>query len=145
MCTTTFQDEILMCTTTFQDEILMCTTSFQDEILMCTTTFQDEILMCTTTFQDEVLMCTTTFHISTDCCPSGQGKDEMSGEWRRQHNKQLYEPYSSPNIIQVIKSRMGKIGHMACMENRMGAYRVLVGRPEGKRLLGRLLKRIFKM
>jgi hypothetical protein len=67
----------------------------------------------------------------------------VSGEWRRQHNKQLYEPYSLPNIIQVIKSRMGKLGHMACMENRKGAYRVVVGKPEGKRPIGRLLKWIF--
>jgi len=40
-------------------------------------------------------------------------------------------------FIQVIKSRMGKVRHMACMENRMGAYRVLVGRPEGNRPLGK--------
>jgi hypothetical protein len=48
-------------------------------------------------------------------------------EWRRLHNEELYAPYSSPNIIQMIKS--GRLtGHVACMRERKGTYRVLVGK-----------------
>jgi hypothetical protein len=55
----------------------------------------------------------------------GPKRDELTGEWRRLHNKELYALYSSPNIIRVIKSR------------RLNAYRALVGKPEGRRPLGR--------
>jgi hypothetical protein len=68
----------------------------------------------------------------------GPKRDEVTGEWRRMHNKELYPLYSSPNIIWVIKStRLRWEGHVACMGERRGAYRALVGKPEGRRPLGR--------
>jgi hypothetical protein len=65
-------------------------------------------------------------------------RDEVTGEWRRLHNKELYTLYSSPNINRVIKSRRLRwAGHVARMGERRGAYRVLVGKPEGRRPLER--------
>jgi hypothetical protein len=58
----------------------------------------------------------------------GPGRDEVTGEWRRLHNKELHALYSSPNIIWVIKSRrMGWSGHVACMGERSGAYGIFTG------------------
>jgi len=63
--------------------------------------------------------------------------DELVG-WRRMHNKELCDLYCSPNIIWVIKSRTLRWAqHVAYMGERRGVYRVLVGRPEGKRQLVR--------
>jgi hypothetical protein len=65
-------------------------------------------------------------------------KWEEDGSWRKLHNDELHNLYSLPNIVRVIKSRrMRWARHVACMWEGRGVYRVLGGRPEGKRPLGR--------
>ena len=72
----------------------------------------------------------------------GPRRDEVRGEWRRLHNEELNDLYSSPNIVRVIKSRrIGWAGHVARMGEERGVYRVLVGKPEGKRPLRRPKRR----
>ena len=68
----------------------------------------------------------------------GTRRDGVTGEWRKLHNEELNDLYCSPNIVRVIKSiRMGWAEHVGRMGERRGVYRVLVEKPEGKRLLGR--------
>jgi hypothetical protein len=79
-------------------------------------------------------------------------RDEVTGEWRKPHNEELNYLYSLPNIVRVVKSRrMRWAGHVARMGDDRGVHRVLVGKTEGKRPLGRprrrwedILKWIFR-
>jgi hypothetical protein len=72
----------------------------------------------------------------------GPKRDEVTGEWRKLHNEELRDLYSSPSIIRIIKlRRMKGAGHVARMGEKRNAYRLLVGKPEGKRPLGRPRRR----
>jgi hypothetical protein len=72
----------------------------------------------------------------------GPKRDEVTGEWRKLHNEELHILYSSPNIIRQIKSRRMKwAGHVARMGEERNVYRVLTGKSEGKRPLGRPRRR----
>ena len=63
---------------------------------------------------------------------------KVTGEWRRLHNEELSDLYSSPNIVRtLISRRMRWAGHVVCMGEERGLYRVLLGKSEGRRLLGR--------
>ena len=82
----------------------------------------------------------------------GFKRDEVTGEWRRLHNEELYDLCCSPNIVRVNKSStMRWARNVVRVGERIGVYRVLVGIPEGKKSLGRPsrrwkdnIKRIFK-
>jgi len=69
----------------------------------------------------------------------GSKMDEVSGEWRKLHNEVLNDLYSSPVIVRVMNSRRIRwVGHVARMRERRGVYRrVLVGKPKGKRRIGK--------
>jgi hypothetical protein len=72
----------------------------------------------------------------------GPKRDEATREWRRLHNEELNDLYLSPNVVRAIKSRRMKwTGHVARMVEKRGAYRILVGRPEGRRPLRRPRRR----
>jgi hypothetical protein len=66
----------------------------------------------------------------------------VTGEWRKRHNEELRDLYSSPSIIRIIKSRRMRLaGHVARMGEKRDAYRLLVGKPEGRRPLRRPRRR----
>ena len=72
----------------------------------------------------------------------GAKRDEITGEWRKLHNADVHALYSSPTIIMNFKSRRLRwAGHVAHTEQSRNTYRVLVGKPEGKRSLGRRRRR----
>jgi hypothetical protein len=72
----------------------------------------------------------------------GPKRDKVMGEWRKLHDEELNDLYSLPNIVRVVKSRrMRWAGHVARMGEVRGVHRVLVGKPEGRRPLGRPRRR----
>jgi hypothetical protein len=72
----------------------------------------------------------------------GPKRDEVTGEWRKLHNEEPNDLYSLPNIVRVVKSRrITWAGHVARMGEERGVHRVLVGKPEKKRPLGRPRRR----
>jgi len=72
----------------------------------------------------------------------GPRRDEITGEWRRMRYEDLNNFYSPPNILRAIKSRRMKLGgHVACMGEERVVYRILVGKAERKRPLGRPRRR----
>jgi hypothetical protein len=72
----------------------------------------------------------------------GPKRDEVTGEWRKLHNEELRDLYSSPSIIRIIMSRrMRRAGRVTRMRETRNAYRLLVGKPEGKRPLRRPRRR----
>jgi hypothetical protein len=72
----------------------------------------------------------------------GPKRDEVTGGWRELHNEKLHGLYSSPSIVRVIKARrMRWAGNVARIGEVRGAHKILVGKPEGRRLLGRPRRR----
>jgi hypothetical protein len=72
----------------------------------------------------------------------GPKRDGVTGGWRKLHNEELHNLYSSRSIIRVIKlRRMRWVGHVARMREKRDVYKLLVGKPEGNRQLGRLRRR----
>jgi hypothetical protein len=68
----------------------------------------------------------------------GPKRDGVTGGWRKLHNEELHNLYSSPSIIRIIRlRRMRWVGHVARMGEKRNVYMLLVGKPEGKRPLGR--------
>jgi hypothetical protein len=72
----------------------------------------------------------------------GHKRDEVLGEWKKLHNEELNNLYSSPNIVRVVNSRRIRwAGHVARMGEGIGVYRIMVGKTEGRRPLGRPRRR----
>jgi hypothetical protein len=72
----------------------------------------------------------------------GPKRDEVTGEWRKLHNEELNDLHSLPKMVRVVKSRRLRwAGHVARVGEERGVHRVLVGKPEGKRSLGRPRRR----
>jgi hypothetical protein len=67
--------------------------------------------------------------------------DEETGGWRKLHNEELHNLYSSPSVIRMINSRMRWVWHVAKIWENKNAHSILVGKPEGKRQLGRPKRR----
>jgi hypothetical protein len=72
----------------------------------------------------------------------GPKRDKVTGGWRKLHNEELHNLYSSPSTIRMKSRRMRWERHVARMGEKRNAYRILVGKPEGKRSLGRPRRRL---
>jgi hypothetical protein len=69
-------------------------------------------------------------------------REEVEGGWRRLHNEEFHNLYTSPNVIRVINSRrVRRVGYVACRGEMRKAYKILVGKPEEKRSLGKTRRR----
>jgi hypothetical protein len=69
-------------------------------------------------------------------------RDVVTGEWRKLHNEELHDLYSSPSIIKIIRARrMRWAGHVPRMGEKKNAYKLLAGKPKGRRPLGRPKRR----
>jgi hypothetical protein len=66
----------------------------------------------------------------------GSKRDEVTDKWRKLHIEELSDLYSTPNIVRVIISRIRMAGHVECIWKKKGVYRILLGKPEGKRSFG---------
>jgi hypothetical protein len=67
----------------------------------------------------------------------GPRRDEVMGGWRKLHNEELHDLYCLPSIIRIMKSRRRRwAGHVVQMREKKNMFRLLVGKPEGKRPLG---------
>jgi hypothetical protein len=74
----------------------------------------------------------------------GPKRDDVTGDWRKLHNDELHNLYSSPNISRMIKARrMRWAGHVARMGETRNSYRILVGKPEGRPVTGIFLLLLF--
>jgi hypothetical protein len=74
----------------------------------------------------------------------GPKRDEMTGEWRKLHNEEIHDLYASPSIIRIMKVRMMRwAGHVVRIGEKRNVYRFLVGKPEGRRPLGRPKRKWF--
>jgi hypothetical protein len=94
-------------------------------------------ILCVVQNKRQVGNCTDLDFIFISNFEFGPKRDEVTGGWRKLHNEELHDLYSTPNTERVIKSRiMGWAGHVARLGEERGAYRVLVGTTEGKRPLG---------
>jgi hypothetical protein len=72
----------------------------------------------------------------------GPKRDEVTGEWRKVHNEELPDLYSSPSVIRIMKSRrMSWAGYVAPIGKKRNVHRLLVGKPEGRKPLGRPRRR----
>jgi hypothetical protein len=72
----------------------------------------------------------------------GPKRDEVTGGWRKLHNEELRDWYSSPSIIRIKSRRMRWVAHVARIGEKKIVYRLLVGKPEGRRPLGRPRRRL---
>jgi hypothetical protein len=71
----------------------------------------------------------------------GPKRDEVTGDWRKLHNEELHSLYSSPSIIKMDQIKENEMGRACSTNGEKNAYMILMGKPEGKRPLGRLRRR----